>query len=112
MLLAEVAKLPIGGRLVAARSEAAAAAVELVIGGEPDVRSCAGTVIGADADDEGGTDTEAGRAALIFCLGEGCECETDGGFVGAEALAVDAATFEVLARGPKVLRDEDVYGSS
>jgi hypothetical protein len=86
--------------------------VELVIGGEPDVRSCAGTVIGADADDEGGTDTEAGRAALISCLGEGCECETDGGFVGAEALAVDAAMFEVLARGPKVLRDEDVYGSS
>lgn len=108
-MLADVAELPTSGRLVAGRLEAVATAVELVTGGELDVRSCAGTVTGADADadanadDEGGTDTEAGRAALAIGSGDGCECETARGFVGAEAVAVDAGTFAVLARGPRVL---------
>lgn len=104
-MLADVAELPTSGRLIAGRLEAVATAVELVTGGEPDVRSCAGTVTGADAnaDDEGGTDTEAGRAALAIGSGDGCECETARGFVGAKAVAVDAGTFDVLARGPRVL---------
>jgi hypothetical protein len=67
--------------------------------GESEVRPCAGTAIGAGAD--AGTDTEAGPAALVVVLGEGCECETASSFVGVEAVAVD--TFDVLTRGPRVL---------
>jgi hypothetical protein len=106
---ANVAGFPMEGRSVAA-----AAGVGLIIGGEPDVRSCPGAVTGAHADGvgEGATDNEAGRAALVIGLGEGCECEAAGGLVDAEAVAVDAGMFDKLARGPRVLRDEDVYGSS